>query len=254
MGYRAIDVSTQDSVCWVRFDRPGAQNTIDKQLVEECLDIVARCEREMTVLVLEGNADVFCFGADFRGMHGQAQQGAADEHRPDVLYDLWAQLAAGSFVSIAHVQGQANAGGLGFVAASDIVVSSTNARFSLSEMLFGIVPACVLPFLIRRVGVQKAHYLTLMTHPIDAQQALAWGLVDACAEDSRELLRKHLLRLRRLSKRAVGRYKGYLNRLHPTIQSQRELAIAENHAVFADPEVVQSIHRYVETGKFPWNP
>lgn len=253
MGYRAIQVSIQDSVCWLRFDRPEANNTINKHLVDECLDVVAQCERELTVLVLEGSADVFCLGADFRGMYQQEQQGSQDEHRPDVLYELWAKLAMGSFVTVSHVRGRANAGGLGFVGASDIVISSANAQFSLSEMLFGIIPACVLPFLIRRVGFQRAHYMTLVTHPIDARQALEWGLVDACGEDSAEILRKHLLRLRRLSKSSIGRYKAYMNRLNTSIQNQRELAVAQNHAVFADPAVLQNIHRFVETGRFPWD-
>lgn len=253
MGYRALEVSAQTGVCWVRFNRPEANNTIDKHLAEECLDVVARCEREMTVLVLEGSADVFCLGADFQSMHQQAQENSQDEHRPDVLYDLWTRLATGAFVSIAHVRGRANAGALGFLGASDLVISSTNAQFSLSEMLFGLIPACVLPFLIRRVGFQKAHYMALMTHPIDARQALEWGLVDVSGEDSAEILRKHLLRLRRLSKSAVGRYKAYMNRLNTSIQDQRELAVAQNHAVFADPEVIQNIHRYVATGRFPWN-
>lgn len=253
MGYRAIDATTQGSVCTVRFNRPEAQNTIDKHLVEETLEVVALCEREMTVLVLEGSPEFFCMGADFHGMNEQSRRGAQDEHRPDLLYDLWTRLAVGSFISVAHVRGRANAGGLGFVAVSDIVVSSASAQYSLSEMLFGITPACVLPFLIRRIGFQKAHYMTLMTHPIDAQQARAWGLVDVCGEDSSDLLRKHLLRLRRLSKTAIARHKGYMNQLHPALLDQREIAIAQNHAVFADPEVVDAIHRYAATGMFPWN-
>lgn len=250
--HRAIEVSTQDTVCWVRFNRPEANNTIDKHLVEECLEVVARCERELTVLVLEGSADVFCLGADFRGMHEQEQQGYRDEHRPEALYDLWSKLATGSFITVSHVRGRANAGGLGFVGASDIVIAHTHAQFSLSEMLFGIIPACVLPFLIRRVGFQRAHYLTLATHPIDGRQALEWGLADVGGDDSAELLRKHLLRLRRLSKSAIGRYKSYMNRLSTTIRDQRDVAVAQNHAVFSDPAVVQNIHRYVETGRFPW--
>jgi polyketide biosynthesis enoyl-CoA hydratase PksH len=253
MPYRTINVRAEGSLCFLQFHRPEARNTINREMVEECLDVVALCERDMTALVLEGLPDVFCFGADFQGMRDQARRNSLDEHRPEVLYGLWASLASSSFVSVSHVRGKANAGGIGFVAASDIVLSAEAAEYSLSDMLFGIVPACVLPFLIRRVGFQRAHYMSLTTQPIAAPQAFNWGLVDAFAEDSEDLLRRHLLRLRRLSKTGVARYKQYVNRLCPLSNQIGQMAAAESRAVFSDDEVVRNIYRFVETGKFPWN-
>ena len=95
-------------------------------------------------------------------------------------------------MSIAHVRGKANAGGIGFVAACDIVLADSAAVFSLSELLFGLMPACVLPFLVRRIGFAKANAMTLSTQPVGVQVAREWGLVDAFEENSDNLLRKHL--------------------------------------------------------------
>jgi polyketide biosynthesis enoyl-CoA hydratase PksH len=170
----------------------------------------------------------------------------------EVLYDLWTDLATGPYVTIAHVRGKANAGGIGFVAACDIVLADERAVFSLSELLFGLFPACVLPFLIRRIGVQKAHYMTLMTVPIPVQEAHRWGLVDAYAADSADLLRRHLLRLRRLSKSAIQRYKQYLSALDTFLAASRMPAVAGNREVFSDPENLEKIARFVATGQFPW--
>jgi polyketide biosynthesis enoyl-CoA hydratase PksH len=153
---------------------------------------------------------------------------------------------------VAHVRGKVNAGGMGFVAASDIVLADQTAQFSLSELLFGLFPACVLPFLIRRIGVQKAHYLTLMTKPIGVQEAQAWGLVDAHDADSASLLRTHLLRLRRLSKPAIMRYKRYMHDLDRALQHAKPVALAANREVFSDPENLKGILRFVEQGKLPW--
>jgi polyketide biosynthesis enoyl-CoA hydratase PksH len=94
---------------------------------------------------------------------------------------------------MSHVRGTSNAGGTGFVAASDIVIADNTAQFSLSELLFGLYPACVLPFLTKRIGFRKAHYLTLMTNPISVQQANAWNLVDAYEENS-SLIRDRVYR------------------------------------------------------------
>jgi polyketide biosynthesis enoyl-CoA hydratase PksH len=168
------------------------------------------------------------------------------------LYDLWSQLAFGPFVSIAHVRGKVNAGGVGFVAACDVVLSDEQAVFSLSELLFGLMPACVLPYLIRRVGVSRANYLALLTQPIGARQARDWGLVDVCELDSENLLRKQLLRLRRLSKPAVANYKRYLATLDRVVAVAKPEAIEANARVFGDPDNIRKIARFVQTGQFPW--
>ncbi len=178
--------------------------------------------------------------------------GVARDDGPGPLYDLWLRLATGPYITISHVRGKANAGGVGFVAASDIVLADTTAQFSLSELLFGLYPACVLPFLIRRIGFQKAHYLTLMTQPVTVAQAHEIGLVDAFEEQSEVLLRRHLLRLRRLSKTAIGRYKTYMNRISGPLAQLRAPAIAANLEVFSDPANLQAIGRFVEHGVFPW--
>ncbi|HET8798558.1 MAG TPA: enoyl-CoA hydratase/isomerase, partial [Thermoanaerobaculia bacterium] len=160
--------------------------------------------------------------------------------------------ATGPYVTISHVRGKANAGGVGFVAASDIVLADESAQFSLSELLFGLYPAVVLPFLIRRIGFQKAHYLTLMTQPVAARQAHEWGLVDAIEPQSDALLRRHLQRLRRLSKTAIRRYKSYMGRLSGPIVDLKGPAVAANREIFSDPANLAAITRYVERGLFPW--
>jgi len=167
-------------------------------------------------------------------------------------WHCWLKLATGPYVTVAHVKGKANAGGVGFVAACDIVVADQTAQFSLSEMLFGLHPACVLPFLIRRIGFQKAHAITLLTQPISVAQAQQYGLVDSVDADSDALLRRHLMRLRRLSKPAIRRYKSYVNRLGESLAALKPLAVGANLEVFSDPVNLASIARYVEHGTFPW--
>ena len=249
VSYETIKVQFQESICFVQIDRPEADNTINARLVAECHDVLSACEDSATVVVLSGSPEVFCFGADFRAIDGNGAERDAD---PGLLYDLFLRLATGPYVTIAHVRGKANAGGVGFVAASDIVLADETARFSLSELLFGLYPAVVLPFLIRRVGLQKAHYLTLMTQPIAAIQAADWGLVDAYEPQSEVLLRRHLQRLRRLSKPAIRRYKSYISRLGPPLPDMKPHAVAANREIFSDAANLQAISRYVQQGVFPW--
>ena len=106
---------------------------------------------------------------------------------------------------------------------------------SACRNFFGLFPACVLPFLIRRIGVQRAHYLTLMTKPIAVQEAHDWGLVDAHDPDSASLLHRHLLRPRRLSKPGITRDKHYMHDLADILRHAKPLALAANREVFSNP-------------------
>jgi polyketide biosynthesis enoyl-CoA hydratase PksH len=211
------------------------------------------CEQSAKIIVIAGSREVFCFGADFRELErGYSGSGQPTGQDPRALYELWSRLALGPFLTIAHVRGKANAGGVGFVAACDVVVSDESAVFSLSELLFGLMPACVMPFLIRRMGFAKANYMALLTQPASARQAEAWGLVDVCGPDSENLLRKQLLRVRRLGKAAIANYKSYLAELDQTIGVSGPKAVQANMRVFADPRNIERITRFVKTGQFPW--
>lgn len=250
-GYDTLKVRVQDDICFVQIHRPEANNTINDQLVAEFGAVLSLCERDIKIVVVEGLPEVFCFGADFKAIE-QAAGGGAPAGDPEPMYRLWLQLAQGPFITIAHVRGQANAGGIGFVAACDIVVCEEKTTFSLSELLFGLMPACVLPFLVRRLGVARANYMTLMTEPVPAATAQEWGLVDDYAADSQNLLRKKLLRLRRLSKPAIERYKRYLGALDGSLHGAMSSALEANREVFSDKGNLEKIGRYVRTGRFPW--
>ncbi|WP_257387433.1 enoyl-CoA hydratase/isomerase [Tahibacter caeni] len=248
-----IRVRFEDTVCHLQFHRPDANNAINARLVAECSEVLADCERRgVAVVVLSGLPEVFCFGADFQEVTAGCAPEYAAHEGPGPMYDLWLKLATGPFVVIAYVRGKANAGGLGFIGASDIVLADESAQFSLSELLFGLYPACVLPFLMRRIGFQKAHYLTLNAQAIAARQAVDWGLVDACEAQGEPLLRRHVLRLRRLSPTALARYKRYAVTLGPPLAAGRDAAVAGNREVFTDEQNRRAIARYVREGLFPW--
>ncbi|HEU5133655.1 MAG TPA: enoyl-CoA hydratase/isomerase [Steroidobacteraceae bacterium] len=252
--YETLKVRVSDDTCVIQIHRPDANNTINEQLIEDFTAALDECEDRVKVVVVEGSPEVFCFGADFKGLQKSFEStGTVEAMDPGPMYDLWLRLATGPYITIAHVRGQANAGGIGFVAACDIVICEEKATFSLSELLFGLMPACVLPFLIRRTGIPKANYMTVMTEPISAKTAQEWGLVDELAPDSQNLLRKKLLRLRRLSRTAIQRYKRYMNALNRDLANARPRALEANLEVFSDRGNMQKIARFVTTGQFPWD-
>lgn len=250
--FQTIKVRTEDDICFIQIHRPEENNTINDSLIEEMMGVLTECEERIKVVVLEGLPEIFCFGADFKHIQQDFELGVLQDRTAEALYTLWMQLASGPYVSVAHVRGKANAGGIGFIAACDIVLSEDKAVFSLSELVFDLMPACVLPFLIRRIGFAKANYMTLMTQPVTAQQAFHWGLVDGVEENSNNLLRKHLLRLRRVSKRGIARYKRYMLTMDNSLSVRKDAAVLGNREIFSDKESLGKVSRYVKTGQFPW--
>lgn len=250
-GHPAVSVREDGPVWWIRLGPGPRGSTLGDRLVEECARALDACERSASVVVLEGTPEAFCLGADLDEVTAR-RDARADPVDAAPLYDLWRRLATGPFVTVSHVRGRANAGGMGFVAASDLVLADATARFSLSELLFGLYPACVLPFLVRKIGFQRSHYLTLTAQPVAVEQAHAWGLVDAYESSSEALVRRHLLRLRRLPKAAVARYKAYAAALPPGLDDGRGPALTANREMFSDPDALAAIGRFVEERKLPW--
>lgn len=248
--FEAIRVRGAGPVCRVQFHRPESNNTINDAMIRECHEVLRGCERDGTgVVVFEGLPEVFCFGADFTAYSEGERQGAYD---PSPLFDLWLRMASGPYITVSHVRGKANAGGVGFVAASDVVIADPTATFSLSELLFGLYPAMVLPFLVRRIGYQRANYMTLMTKAINAPQAADWGLADAVAERSGALVSQHLSRLSKLPTDGIARYKRFMNAQIEPVERHRAGAVAANREIFADDRNLDRIARFVEHGIYPW--
>ncbi|MDN3379150.1 MULTISPECIES: enoyl-CoA hydratase/isomerase [unclassified Pseudoalteromonas] len=247
-----LKIDYQQKVLTITFNRPNQRNAINSEIIFEFERILNDLPHDIKALVLRGDESYFCFGADFDDIDELYQS----RHVSDIpvrLFDIWNKISNGPFTSIAVVEGKVNAGGLGFVAACDIVLSSETATFSLSEMLFGLFPACVMPFMMRKTGPQACHYMSLATRPIDASRAKDWGLVDAIDNNIDILLRQHLIGARRLSAKAIGRYKRYMNRLIALNTHEiKSIAVEANREIFSDQENIQAIKNYQQSGLFPW--
>lgn len=249
MIYNTLKTKQRGSVNFIQFNRPEAKNAINSELVKELTDALNQCQSDSTVVVLEGGADFFCIGADFAEIEEVFLKDNSASGQIEALYDLWNTLATGPFVSIAHVEGEAMAGGVGFVASCDIAIASKKATFCLPEMIFGLMPAAVLPFLIKRTGQQNAHLMTLLTNTLSATEAENIGLIDFVDVDSRDTLRSNLLRIKRLDKTTIHRYKTYRSvLLGKELMKARENVFRASLKMFSDPSNIERITHFNKTG------
>lgn len=252
MEWNTIDVKLMRDVCFIQLNRFQEKNTINAQMISEIEEALDLYEEECKIFVFEGNEEYFCFGADFNAINEEGKSNRTSEQNPGRLFDLWKRMTCSSCIMIAHVRGSVNAGGVGFVCACDIVIASESATFSLSELLFGLMPAMVLPFLIQKIGSGHSRYMTLSTKPISAKTACEWGLVDICSEQSSSVLRQHLARMTKIPKDGVAHLKSYMDQLSGIDEHVRQKAIHANLEVFSDPTNLNRIYEFTQKGIYPW--
>lgn len=251
--WRSIRLREQKGAAFLQIWRPDAANSINATLLQEMKMALEQLEekKDIKVVVLEGTPEHFCTGMDFEAVSKGSSDALAAEN-PAAYYDLVQYLSACSKIIVSKVEGKVNAGGVGLVAVSDLVIAHEQATFGLSEALFGLLPACVLPFLIRRVGYQKAKWMTLITQGIPAARAYQIGLADEVCANVNESLRRNLLRLTRLDTDTIRELKDYMSGLWIIDEQTRRLAVEKFSSMMDSEKVQENIKNFVQLGKFPW--
>lgn len=228
-----------------RLGRP----TVDDRVVKEIGAALDEAERVpgCRILLLEGGDGVFCTGMDLEEAAGGD---VADGGR--AFYGLLRRFTETPVTVVARVDGRAAGGGVGLAAASDFVFASERSTFSLPEALWGLLPCCVLPFLIRRTGFQKAYAMTLSTQPVSAAEAAAFHLVDEVSDDPEALVRRLAYRLTKLDRAVVTDMKRYFRELWILSDETERVAVKEFGRLMSSPEVHQRLVDYATEKRFPW--
>jgi methylglutaconyl-CoA hydratase len=135
------------------------------------------------VLVLMGRGKTFSAGADL-SMMGNTAERQRDEiiAEASLFYDCFDSLYRLPIPSIAYAHGGVHGGANGLLAACDFCYCDAGTRFSFGEVRFGLVPATVAPFVVRRTGITRAKHWMLGAYGFDAAEAKEAGLVDGIFE------------------------------------------------------------------------
>ena len=181
----------------------------------EQLLLRAEADELCRVLVLASDADEFCRGMDLQGVLAADASDTSDPsgQGPAAGIAAYARvlglLRASRAATICVVDGPAAGGGVGLVAACDLVIAGPRASFRLPELFLGLIPAVVLPVLAERTGPARARALALTGEAIDGAAAERIGLVDERADDPARCLAARIKYLLRCSPDAVTRLKRF---------------------------------------------
>ncbi|HAV38347.1 MAG TPA: enoyl-CoA hydratase [Massilia sp.] len=178
MDYQTLTIAITDKVATVTLNRPELRNAFNEQAIAElalAFDELGRNEL-VRAIVLAANGPAFCAGADLNWMKKMAGY-SHDENQADALRlaDMLRTIYLCPKPTVAKVQGDCYAGGMGLVAACDIVVAAEGVNFCLSEVKLGLIPATISPYVIKAMGEQAARRYFITAERFDAAAAQRMG-------------------------------------------------------------------------------
>lgn len=177
--YQTIQVTQKNVGVFITLNRPEVHNALNEVMIAELTQAIQRApDPANRYLCLSGAGKSFCAGADVQGMHRMAmntfQENMASARQ---LADLFEALYQSPLPVIVHAKGNVFGGGVGLVAAADIVIAEAETIFSLSEVKLGLIPAVISPYLLQVMGVRQAKRYALTGEKFTASEAGQLGLV-----------------------------------------------------------------------------
>jgi methylglutaconyl-CoA hydratase len=155
-------------------------------VITEMADVFRRIgeDPDIRVVVVTGEGKSFCAGADLNWMREVIQQSFEENlAESNALAKLFYQIYTCKRPVVGKINGAAIGGGTGFVAVCDIAIAAASAKFSFSEVKIGIVPACIGPYVLKKMGEGKARELFITGERMKADRAFEVGLVNKVVDD-----------------------------------------------------------------------
>lgn len=182
MAFSFLQYEVASRTATITLDRPEKRNALNGQLVAELRQAfaAAAADEGVKVVVLKGNGEAFCAGADLEYLQ-QLQQNTYEENLADSreLMQLFHEIYQLDKVVIAQVEGHAVAGGCGLVTVCDLSYAVPEALLGYTEVKIGFIPALVAVFLVRKIGEGRARELLLTGKLVTAEKAAGDGLITA---------------------------------------------------------------------------
>ena len=175
-----LQLKVQGGVATLVLNRPEVRNAFNDEVIAEFTQTFGAlgAREDVRCVVLAAAGQAFCAGADLNWMRRMADYSHA-ENLADAaqLADMLRIIYECPKPTVARIQGDVYAGGMGLVAACDIAVSVDTAQYCLSEVKLGLIPATISPYVIRAMGARASHRYFLTAERFDASEAHRIGFI-----------------------------------------------------------------------------
>jgi methylglutaconyl-CoA hydratase len=254
-----LQVERRGGAAWLWLNRPESRNALNAEIQDFLLKALKdlETEKQIRVLVLAGRGAAFCAGGDLQRMEQASKMTRAKSKTEASRFaGLLYRMHTYPKPLIARVHGAAFAGGMGLVAACDLVVASEEAEFCLPEVRIGLVPAMISPYLVRAMGEQQARRYMLTGERLAAKEAHRIGFVHACvpAAELDARVEKFAAQLAQAGPQALARSKKLLARvaqapIGPALSAHTAAVLADARA---GDEAREGIRAFLEKRKPRW--
>ena len=175
-----VHLEARDGVATVTLDSPHNRNALSRQLITELFGALDAAERddEVKVVLLRSADRVFCSGADLSEATADGMVEGAK-----AVVELQRRIVASPKPVVVRLDGPVRAGGIGVVAAADIVVAAPGATFALTEVRLGLAAAVISLTVLHRMTSRAGTRAVLTGETFDARTALEWGLLTEVSDD-----------------------------------------------------------------------
>jgi enoyl-CoA hydratase/carnithine racemase len=181
---RVVRVEVRDAVATITLDSPANRNALSARLLTDLHLALDRAEQpDVRVIVLTHTPPTFCAGADLKERARPASDGGDNSTGSSPMVGAIRRLMDATQPTIAAVQGPVRAGGVGLMAACDLVVVHPGVSFAFTEVRIGVAPAIISVPILRRTPWSKLAAPFLTGEAFDASAALDMGLITHVADD-----------------------------------------------------------------------
>lgn len=191
MAYETLKTELDSrGVLHVTLSRPEIKNAFNEVMIKELTDVFTQTVKDpnVRVVVLSGAGDIFCAGGDLNWMKRSVSLPYSENIKDTkVLTEMFATMNECPKPLIGVVRGAAIGGGVGLVSVCDLVLATEDTQFSLSEVRLGIVPACIGPFVVAKIGATHSRRFFISAERFFASKAKEIGLVHEVYKDASSL-------------------------------------------------------------------
>jgi len=254
-----ISVEQRGQFTWCRLNRPEVRNAFNAEMIAELTTFAKNLPSGIRAVVLYGEGTVFCAGGDLRWMQ-QSLELDREQNREDAkrLAEMYFALDRMPVPLIGLIHGAAFGGGAGLVCVCDYVIAAKDTQFSFSEVRLGIVPACISPFVLRKIGAGHARALFTTAERFDTGKAYDVGMVHQIAADMTEaqtIVEKKLQQIAECGPEAIRHTKNLLFHLLFASNDQQQLDQAADllATVRVSEEGQEGLRAFLEKRKPNWN-
>jgi len=259
MAFTTLRLEKKGTVATLTLDRPDVKNALDEAMIAEITVALADVAKDdgTRVLIFTGAGDVFSAGADLNWMKKVGGY-SFDENVKDAM--VFARMMEALYrlpkPTIARVNGACMGGGVGMISACDVVVSTSDAKFGLREILLGIAPAAISPYVLRKIGETHAHDLFLTGRTFDAAHAQRVGLVNDTvpAADLDAATQVWVKRFLKAGPKAIAATKLLMNKVSwSALEDVQEYTARTIAGLRGSPEAKEGFAAFFEKRKPNWD-